>query len=643
MVSCRGEHQRSWLVRAAVAAACAVLWSLSLPATAEAHPILLESSPADGEMVKTPPDHVELRYSEPVSPQGLDVGLYDDSGDLVASSVSSRGQGAGGPAPRLGVQLEDGGHLVVLDALPRLPRGVFELRWSAVSTEDLHRLDGTVVFGVGTPAKPAGASPAGYGPLDQILLGWVDLIATSGLVGGVVVWGALVPWVRRRPDTAGAVISVRVVRIVVATAVFASLTAATLRLMNQLQAAAGLSHGWQVLVSAHQLTPWLLRLVSLSLLVVLVRRLGVRGGHPNPAVGLLVAIDVWARASTSHAQSGWATRAVVALHEGAAFAWLGGLFAVLVLVANLPAGRASTAVRSSLWRGFGLIAVTCVSVLAVSGVLLTGGQVATIDAMLTTSYGHALLAKLLVAAVIAALGLRHALHHHPWIAQAISPVRRLRRGTPPRRSLLVECAAGGVVVMFAAVLASTQPATGPQFAAAPGPVDRVTTQADGLLVTAAVRPNHLGRSLATVDIVSTRRPVDGTIERVRLTWGAGANGTQNVAPISVDEVGQGRWQHGLEIDVTGRLPYELVVQRRGAPDVVIDDAFVVPGSGVGGVLVSDSPLRPWTFGAAGLLVALILIGFARARRWAPSATETVAPAGHQAGSADDQTREPAGV
>jgi copper transport protein len=570
-----------------------------LPSTAHAHPVLLDSSPADGESLAESPARIELWFSEPVSPSGLQVEVYDDRGARV---VTSRSAVAG---TQRHAQLLDGGVRVLLDDLPAFGRSVYEIRWRAVSRLDLHQLTGNVVFGVGLPATPAGTARGELPPVGETALSWVDLSATAILCGGGLLVVLLLPRVGARWDEPA--LDLRPVLRVVLTAGLLSMLASTLLLAEQTQAVKGAGSAWAVLDPARQLLPWAARQAAVLAVLILVAYRLRDSLRPSRAAeaGILLGLvaDVSARAFGSHAQTGPFSHLVLTGHMLAALTWLGGL--LILGQVTLLAVRRRRALIMQLWRAFGLVAAVCVTVMIATGLLLAGRQVETLDAGLTTPYGWALAAKLALVALALALGLGHARRLHPWLGRSRATASA---GSPPRR-LVLEASTGLLVVLVAASLAATPPARGPQFRPESGPVDRVTSQVDGLLVTVALRPNRVGRAVAMVDVVSSRRPAPGAVSKVSLTLGSA--GPVRLEPRQVDQDGNGRWQAAVEVDASGDLPFAGSIIRSGLDPTTVGGRWVVPTGEPGTVVISDRALAPWT--AIGSAVVVLLAGLAVVR------------------------------
>ncbi|WP_371402646.1 copper resistance protein CopC/CopD [Kribbella sp. NBC_00662] len=570
----------------------AILW-LGQAGVAAAHPVLLRSTPTDGQTVRTAPEQIDLWFSEPPTAAGLDLALSDRDGK--AFPVTAR--------------IADQGIHVVVTGFPDLPRSVYELRWSVVSKYDLHRLQGTLVFGVGLAAtasgRPAESVTGPAGTVADVVLGWLDLAATSVLCGWVLV-AAIAARRGRFPLPAEPVASVRAL----ATAfgmlsVFASLA----RGARQWSEAAGTDSGLAVVRDSGQLLRWSLReAVLVAICVLLVRQ--ARHGRTNLAgtttLACLLLVDLALRAATSHARGGPASLAVLATHEAAALSWVGGLVVLGILTARLREQRDLTV---GLWKAFGPAAACSVALISVTGLLLAGRQVATLDAALGTSYGRALLVKLVLVGALMAFGLRHATRLHPWLRGRFGPVT-----APSARAQALSPLLGVSILLVAVVLAGTPPARGPQFDKTDPATSRANYQVDDLLVTVSLGPNQPGRSLLLVDLVSSRRPSPGPITAV--TADVGSSSGVVLRRGSGQAQGGDRWQAAVDVDATGPLPLRIVAVRNHPGPAVLTTTWVVPsGLPPRPVIVSDTPLAPWTGIAAALVTLLALaVGIALARR-----------------------------
>lgn len=139
--------------------------------------------------------------------------------------------------------------------------------------------------------------------------------------------------------------------------------------------------------------------------------------------------------------------ALDALHVTAAGGWLGTL--LLLAVAALPAaGRDAPGIGAELLSRFSLLALASGGIVAVTGLFASWLHLESLPALWTTSYGLALVRKLVILAGVAALGA------YNW--RVVTPrVRATGDVGALRRSALVELALAVVLVALTAVLVAT--------------------------------------------------------------------------------------------------------------------------------------------------------------------------------------------
>jgi copper transport protein len=285
-------------------------------------------------------------------------------------------------------------------------------------------------------------------------------------------------------------------------------------------------------------------------------------------------------------------------------------------------------------RSFGTLAVTSVTALAATGLLLTAEQVTTVDGLLTTPYGLILLAKVALVIVAGLLGLRltirlrrgNAFHR---TAGALSDTTGALRGTTGAfRGVTGEATALVMVLLLAGALAAAGPAKGPRFPVG-GPVastPEVTGQAADLIDTVTIRPNRPGRNVVTIVVSDTRRPAPAPFTGVTVSL-SGPDGTRKVHPVTRAAEG---WTLTVDdIRTAGDWKLAVTVMRDGLSPVTSVHAWAVPRAGRSApVVVSAAPLQPWLSTVAGVgtgAVAIWAVALTiRRRRRAPSTTPTTA-------------------
>jgi putative copper export protein len=171
---------------------------------------------------------------------------------------------------------------------------------------------------------------------------------------------------------------------------------------------------------------------------------------------------------SGHAASGTDATLGVAidvLHGWATAAWLGGL--VMLLALGLPLlGRMAEGPRLALGAGivvrFSSVAVAAVVLLVVTGVYRALAELPSLASLWTTSYGVALLVKLIVFAVMLVLAAWNRLVLHPRLERAALGLGSAAPGDgigALRTSVRAEVALGAVVMLAVAVLVGLVPPT----------------------------------------------------------------------------------------------------------------------------------------------------------------------------------------
>jgi copper transport protein len=409
--------------------------------------------------------------------------------------------------------------------------------------------------------------------------------------------------------------------------------------------------GWSRLLWQQAASPrWLMREFGLVLLLamVLAARRGLPGAFGRPAFGRPAfgrpdfgrpdfgrpafvrsvvtagaAGAVLAAAGTAmlgHPQPGPLATLIGGLHVLAAGGWAGSVLAVAVALVPLLRREPDRvpAVRAVL-RGFAVLAAGCLGTLTVTGLLLTGAQVATVDAALTTPYGLLLLSKVALVALAGVLGL--------------GTFRRLRRAAdqPPTRRLIAEAAVLAAVLVLAGALAAAGPARGPRFPTTRiTAVPQVTGQVADLVDTVTVRPNRPGRNIVSITVDDTRRPAPAPVTGVSLML-RGPDGTQAVYPVTRGPDG---WTVAVDtIRSPGDWTVSVTVLRDGLPPATSAHRWpVLPATQTeGAVLVSSAPLQP----AVSWLALLLALGLLGAAGWYGYRTWRRAPRSPAASTVDD--------
>ena len=630
-----------------VAGAVAVVAFAARPPVADAHAVFVGSRPADGESVPQAPSLLHVTFDEAVTLTGARAELRNGKGDVVAAIPPV------GAGDTLALTFDDSSqsgvrHGAIAVTVPRLDDDVYQLRWRLVSADDLHPTNGALTFGIGQPAVAGGLT--NQEPLPSypvVVAGWLDLLAVAVLVGALGVRELLVPVAVRtmggvHDDIASCaeLVSLRAVRIarVAAGAAIATkllVLGATAWAAAHLAGAAGIATA----IGGQTGRPVFVVTFAGATGIVVVLRPDRGGGTPAPgsmraltavafAVGLLAISAQGSHLAVQRAGSRVASL-VLTVHLLAAGVWIGGLIVLGIVIHALRRGLgAPRAFADALMRAFRVPAAVAVGVLTVTGLHLTGRQVASVDAGLRSLYGHILGGKLLLVVVAGIVGLVTG--------------RRVRGRGPGRPSnglVALETGVGVVVLAAAAVLAVSPPARGARYETAHSAVavPSVAGRAADLFVNAAVAPNQPGRAFVNLEVQDTRRPAPGLIVTVEVT--VSGPGATPAATYRADRLDLTRWQAaGVTVAGAGTAHLVVTVTRAGLPDARFTHDWIVPAPTVTrpAQLISGRPLAPITdtLAVIGLAVGGGVLWRARRRTRRPvdtlgySANEPLPPDGY---------------
>lgn len=585
-----------------------------------AHAALVRSEPADNAVLVASPAEIRLWFNEPVSSQFSTARLLDVNGQEI------RLEG-------LRVAPQDP-YLLVVDP-PSLGVGVYSLHWKVLSEADGHFTQGLLVFGIGQPADLASAASAEERvsvPLPEVLLRWVNYILLAGMIGSLGVlqvvltgqdameiadalqrgrrrilrWGRLCAWLSLLLGLGWLGYQFSVL------------------MASSPGDASPVSVAWVLLTGTRWGWLWWARQGLLLLWIAVLNRVSLAWTWPITGGLLLV------QALSGHA-AGLSPNTLLAvladgLHLLAASFWLGGLLALIV--ALFPELRRERVPVSALlqagWGPFGRWAALSVGLLAATGLYSLGRQVASPDALLTTLYGQALMAKVGLVLAMGTLGLVNSMRLHPPLAAPLARWLRRPQGWRPAsllrlpRSVLLEVSLGIMVLLLVGVVTSLAPARGPAFTPPSGVnVGSLTQNVDDLVINFSVKPNQPGQNVFTLRVASQRRPPPAEVLRVilRFTYLEQEMGT-TTADAQPIEPGLYRLGGGY-FSLAGRWQVEVAVRRRGMEDSLARFEWVVPPAGEARpALISNRAWEAW-LAPAGILLLLLVLALALAFRPRP--------------------------
>ena len=384
------------------AASAAALMTLAFAWSSLGHALPQTSEPAAGSDVAVAPTQVVITFGEAPDPKLSRIDVLDVNGHSVAAGPAAA---VPGNAAQLAVPLGP------------LPDGVYTVSWRTVSAVDGHLASGSFAFGVGVnvaaPGSTAGSGSEVSSPLSPAAVAgrWLLYLGLIGMLGACFV------------------------ALVVARAVSASTL--PLAALCWLFAAVGTAVviGAQVADAGVPLDEVLSTSLGGPLLARSVPIIVAAGGilllwrRPSRAriwllvIALATAAAMLADVLNSHAAAQADPTIAITeqwLHILAAGTWMGGLVALLLAVRGTPRESSGRTVRR-----FATAAGVGLAIVILTGILRAVTEVGSIDALLSTDFGHLIIAKSSLLVALAGLGAINHFHNVPRAAIELRGVRRV--------------------------------------------------------------------------------------------------------------------------------------------------------------------------------------------------------------------------
>jgi copper transport protein len=500
---------------------------------AAAHANYVKSNPASDARLTKPPTDVRVTFSELPDARGSDLAVLDVDGKrldnrdvtLVSDEPNTLRVTVGG--------LGDGGYLVA---------------WTALSAVDGHETKGLIAFSVNAPLPPIkDVGPATPPPTAGEIAGRMLSYVGMALLTGVAFFTMFI----RVPTSAAEERRERELVLVAGAALVAggailivgqgtNIPGRLLALLG-VRAVAGLAAMASLAVSSRLLPPDARR-------------------EATAFFGLIAGLTA---TLVSHAAASGDLRYVALdyLHVIAISIWLGGVVAFAYVA--LPSARADhpSELGRTVWR-FSLTALVAVAVIVTTGVVQSLDRLVLVEDLIETPYGIALLAKVVLLALLLALGALNLLVWGP----------RLRRGerasTELRRDVMGESALFAGVLLAAAFLTAFAPP-----AQASGAAFDETKHVSGMrvqLLTASTLP---GRNRYVVRVQQGLTPITGA-EKVALRFTMVEHDMGEIELVATERAPGEYVAEGSPTAMFGTWKAEVIVRLAGRADM--RTLFTVP-------------------------------------------------------------------
>jgi copper transport protein len=405
LVSMRiGTRRHRKLAAAVVIAGLLAVTGLGVAAAAPAraatalfaHAALASTYPAEGSVVPRQPEQVTATFDEPIHMTVSSLEVYSPEGDRADDGDTTL------------ANPEE----IAVTLLPGLGNGTYTAVWHVIS-DDTHPVSGEFTFSIGAPSAthvPAlEVSPNNVVSAAFTVTRWLEYMTFALLCGAVAF--LIICW----PAGAGRVGVIRLV-----TYSWAGLLASTL-LGLLIQGPYAANEGLGQLFSAQLVQATLdsklgtmsqarelMAFLAGGAASLLLPRLPGAGRRARIALAVIWAILTTAVAASwalyDHASTGvqapWGGVPADIVHLDAMAIWIGGLAVLAGFALRGPADEGvATAVRR-----FSSISLACVATIVVSGAYQTWREVGAWQALVDTSYGRLILAKVTGLLMLIALG-----------------------------------------------------------------------------------------------------------------------------------------------------------------------------------------------------------------------------------------------
>ncbi|HEU0241632.1 MAG TPA: copper resistance protein CopC [Micromonosporaceae bacterium] len=380
---------------------------LAFPAgAAQAHAALIRTVPAQGSIVLTAPSEIVITFSEVVQPVPSRITVISPEGKRIES----------GP-PRV---VGDDMHIPVRTDVPG---GTYLVSYRVISA-DSHPVGGGFTYSVGAPSPGGAPTPVNGGATDRVVAVGVSAMQFVGFVGLILLLGPTMVLIALWPRRLDRRQPIRLVYGGIGLIAFASVVGLYLQAPYESGGSLFSATGADLsdVFDSHFGQAYLIRLALLVIIGFLLRPvLAGRGGkaeHVLLAVLGAIGIGTWAYAGHAGGTD-VAPLTVVAdvAHLASVGIWLGGL----VMLAAFLLRRANVRELGAIlpvWSNWAMLAVT---VLVLSGTSQALIEIGTIHALLYTTYGQLVIAKVLLLAVILAFaqGARLLVQRHAGVPEAL--------------------------------------------------------------------------------------------------------------------------------------------------------------------------------------------------------------------------------
>ncbi len=564
------KRHRWWIIIALLAATLLVSNLVVL-----AHANLLRAEPAPNSVLNKAPAEIRMWFSEPLEDQFSKINLRDKEGNILNT-------------PPTVIDPDDPTQMSIIPG--ELPDGLYTVVWRALSSADGHPTLGSYPIVIGDASLLQGSAKLVDDTIrpDSALIRWANLVSLALTMGGIgfllFVWSPSAP----QPNP---VINRRIIMLMWVGWILIGLTGFLLLALqyslatgNPLLAGIDGDSLNSVVADTRFGHLWLTR-------TALWAGLGgalwfaITDRFFYPIALIFSAVILAVNSAFSHANGAYDLNISVGadwLHLMATSLWVGGLFYFISVIGPIRREYQPAApVLSNLVARFSNFARVAVVTLFITGLYAAWLQVGSIDGLLNTPYGQALLIKLILIVPVIGLAFVNLVYTH----RALEAGKEIW-GTRLRGLIGAEVVLTLAILMAVGVMTSISPArtTLAQRAAnppapEPQPIKDVST-VNGLLIQFDVSPGWIGENTFTLKLVDSNGEPINDVKLIRMRF---ESQTQNLgeSELRPEKVAEGVYRiSGANLSVPGLWRIRVTIQRPEQFDTLVDFMPDVPDAPV---------------------------------------------------------------
>lgn len=469
------------------------------PSVSFAHAYIVKSSPAENEVLTNAQDEVTIQFDESIQPNFNSIKVTDSSGNRVDLK-----NGAVDP---------DQSSILKAGIKKNLPNGIYRIQWKVIS-DDGHPVEGVIPFQIGNEkgqaAQAVKSETKNYMPgTDLVMIRWLQYISNACFVGLFFFYLMVIP-----KD----LLQIKSVEKSLIKLIWSGflLLCFSIILSLPLQATIILGIKWseafsfdaleQVLAYTELGKLWLIQVAFLFTLALVTHLWRMADSTKRVltwgcfilGIGLLLT-----KSFSSHAASLENNALTITfdfLHLLAASVWIGSLIGLAVLT-PLSRSDETRAQYFKMVRNFSRWGIFLVLLLASTGIFNSFQYVPTIDSLLHTNYGKALIYKVIL-----------------FFIMLIFAAMNFRKGKVSKENGMFSSIGGELFIGLIIILCTVFLTNFPTAMTSPGPFNKTNSLENNVNVTLEVTPNVIGENEFKVSLKNDKNQPIKNIEQITLTF-----------------------------------------------------------------------------------------------------------------------------